>query len=298
MITVMKNLLILVAMLFAAATVHASGTVRYYALTSPNTPHLPLMQQWSNSMKNHMDVDFRPGLGCAGITSYSRDQGPKIVEFATGIAWQSLQTGRGECVVDVTNLHFISVLVYAYEICVPINSKINSMDDVLKGKNFTMAHSDRTAMPYWARDFSKKYNVNVRPVVYQNSGAAMAGMLAGDTDMSFVASLVAHRAVVNNQAKCFATTDTSSPRSLSKLTPLVIPELNEHSNLLVLAAANASTAQLAVISNAVKAHTKDLPDGVTIIVANTSSDQKKISDYVKQQIFGLLEATRDPEVKR
>lgn len=293
MINFVKNLFVLVAALLAATAVYASGTVRYYALTSPNTPHLPLMQQWTDSMKAHMDVDFRPGLGCAGISSYTRDPNPKIVEFATGIAWQSLQTGRGECVVDMENLHFISVLVYAYEICVPVNSNINSIDDVLKGKNFTMAHSDRTAMPHWARDFSKKYNVNVRPIVYQNSGAAMAGMLAGDTDMSFVASLVAHRAVVNNQAKCFATTDTSSPRSLSKLTPLVTPELNEHSNLLVLAAANASAAQSKVISDAVKAHTKDLPDGVAIIVANAPSDQKKISDYVKQQIFGLLEATKD-----
>lgn len=293
MITILKHTLSLIAILFATMTVHAGDLVRYYALTSANTPHLPLMQQWTNSMKNRMDVDFRPGLGCAGITSYSKDQGPKLVEFATGIAWQSLQTGRGECVVDMTNLHFISVLVYAYEICVPVNSNINSMNDVLKGKNFTMAHSDRTAMPHWARDFSKKYNVNVRPIVYQNSGAAMAGMLAGDTDMSFVASLVAHRAVVNNQARCFATTDTSSPRSLAKLTPLVTPELNEHSNLLVLAAANASSAQLTVMSDSVKAHTKELPAGVTIVVANVPSDQQKISDYVKQQIFGLLEATKD-----
>jgi hypothetical protein len=293
MITAMKNLLILVAMLFAATTVYASGTVRYYSLTSPNTPHLPLMQQWTNSMKNHMDVDFRPGLGCAGISSYARDQNTKIVEFSTGPAWQSLQTGRGECVVDTENLHFISVLVYAYDICVPVNSNINSINDVLKGKNFTMAHSDRTAMPYWARDFSKKYNVNVKPIVYQNSGAAMAGMLAGDTDMSFVASLVAHRAVVNNQAKCFATTDTSAPNSLSKLTPLVAPELNEHSNLIALAAAGASSAQLAIISDAVNANTKELPAGVTIIVANTPGDQKKIADFMKQQIFGLLEFTKD-----
>jgi hypothetical protein len=269
--------------------------INYYALTSPTTPHIFLVESWVKEIKKNEDINWQPGLGCGGRVAYEKDTGAKLVEFPTGQMWQSLDDGDAMCLVSLDDLQFVSMIEYTHEICVPMGSKIKNIQDILHSSNLTMSHSSRTALNKWALSMNKEYKTNIKPIVYPASGHAMMAAFSGDVEMAFVSSLVAAQHKNNGKARCIATTQLGKNNSLSLIFPKVNYLLNTHVNVFPLAAKNLTEQQIKHVKDGVRSALilVALPEGVTVTVADDMVSRKLIKQKVIDQVSNLYNVTKN-----
>ena len=274
---------------------NSKETINYYALTSPTTPHLFLMESWVNEIKKNENITWYPGLGCGGKTTYEKNSGATLVEFGTGQIWQGLDEGDNLCVMSLDNLRFISMVEYTYEICVLKDSKIKDITDIINVPALTMSHSSRTALHKWAQSMNKEYKTKIKPIVYPASSQAMMSIFSGDVDMAFVSSIVAAQHKDSGKIRCIGTTQVDKNNSLSIIFPKVNYLLNTQTLLFPFAAKNLTEEQIKNIKNAVNKATTSvsLPDGVKIIVSTDLTSEELIKKKVIEQVSGLHNATKD-----
>lgn len=269
--------------------------INYYALTSPTTPHLPLVENWVKEINKTENVQWHAGLGCGGKTTYEKNKGAKLVEFPTGQVWQSLNDGDLLCSMSLDDLRFISMIEYTFEICVPSDSKIKNIKDILDMPTLTMSYSSRTALNKWASSMNKEYKTKIKPIVYPASSQAMMAAFSGDVDIAFVASIVAAQNKNSGTARCIGTTQVGKNNSLSLIFPKVNYLLNTHVNVFPLAAKNLTEQQIKNVRDGVTEALRHavLPEGVTSTIVNDAASEKLIKQKVIDQVSNLYNVTKN-----
>lgn len=283
------------ALIFLSTNTVSKEKINYYALTSPTTPHMPLVENWVKEIKKQENISWYAGLGCGGKNTYEKDTGAKLVEFPTGQVWQSLDDGDGLCSIALDDLRFISMIEYTFEICVPADSKIKNIEDILKISNLTMSYSSRTALNKWAKSMNKEYKTNIKPIVYPASGQAMMSALSGDVDVAFVASIVADQNKNSGRVRCIGTTQIGEKNSLSLIFPKVNYLLNTQVNIFPLAAKDLTEQQIKNIKKSVKEALNSiaLPSGVTATVSHDIKSEQLIKQKVVASVSELYDVTKN-----
>ncbi len=291
----MIRIILTLAFVLLAWSGKAAEPITYYSLTGKSTPHLFLIESWVKEMKKEISIDWRPGLSCGGTSSWLEDKKPKIVEFVSGRVWQSLDEDNNDCIIDYKNLQYISLVEYYYDICVPHDSKIKNVHDIIAHKKLTMAHGSGTALHKWAGELNRLYGSNVKPIAFKASGDAMLATLSGDTDFAFVSTLIADQNLKSGKIRCIASTMPNQDNSLNKLLPKINVLLNNHVNLFPLASAGLDQRTLQLAKQSVKKASAqfELPKGLKIYLVENKEEDNQIKEKVRSQIEQLHQYTKN-----
>lgn len=189
----------------------------YYHMFSKNTPTLPRTILIVDNLKQEWQVDFRPGLACSAKTTFDNDKKPAIVEFTSGRYWQSLLEKDHLCDFEIKDVKWLAYSHLYYNLCVPINSKINNVNDFLMSDSLVFVIPDGSHLDYWRRSFNKSYNKNFKGIIVANSGAVGRALISGDADIGFMTSTASEPLEKNNAIKCLAYGEPNNQKSMSKL---------------------------------------------------------------------------------
>ena len=99
----------------------------------------------------------------------------------------------------------------------PINSKINNVNDFLMSDSLVFVIPDGSHLDYWRRSFNKSYNKNFKGIIVANSGAVGRALISGDADIGFMTSTASEPLEKNNAIKCLAYGEPNNQKSMSKL---------------------------------------------------------------------------------
>lgn len=292
MIKIVSKILLLIFLSFAT---QAKEPIRYYGLTGASTPHLFMIEGWIKEIKKEISLDWLSGLSCGGKSAYVADKNPKMVEFVSGRAWQSLMENNTDCLIEMQDLQYLSLVEYSFDLCVLNDGKIKNIVDLDRNKKYRISVATANATQTWVKELNRLYGFEMKAAVFKASGDAMMALLSGDVELTFVSTLVADHHIKSGKIRCIGTTLSGMPTSLDHNFPKIHALLNTQVQMFPLAAKGLSQDTLSVARKAVVTVTDNssLPLGIRVFVARSDEESLAIKKRVVDQIDSLYEVTKN-----
>ena len=290
----MRRLLASMLLLTCSSVMAFEST--FYHMFSKNTPSLPQTQILVDTMAPVSRIDFRQGQSCTVKSRFDQDRKPALIEIPTGRYWQSLQLQDGLCDIDLGPVRWLGMQIFYYDICVRHDSKINSMEDLIKHIGTKASFASGSHGGHWFMLFNKHYGTHVKSIEYPNSGAAALAVVSGDVEVAMISDLVASRQVALKNMRCLGTSQPGQSNSLSKLLPRIPTPVNEAPQIFALGVKNVSDGQYQSLIKAIQQGKQQLdskfPDN-RFQTVGASLTENSMNQQIKMSIFGLYEFTKN-----
>lgn len=279
------------------ATIVYGKEAVYYHMFSKGAPtllHSQVIVDTINENKN-FKINLKPGLVCSAKDEFNKDKNPAMIEFINYRIWQSLQEGNDDCNFDLSNVRFLSVQPWFYNICVLKDSPIKTAADLRSQKKLRFGNGGGMGK-YWVGQITAKNGLEWTQSNFSNSNNAVMSLIAKEVDVAYLYDYVSQQQEAAGTIRCLSYGNPVHEKATEKLLPEIPKILSSYSMLFVTGVKNVDEKQYQQLLNSVSLAKPKLDKNFKdnrLLVVGKDITELEISRQLKESIQNTYISTKD-----